>query len=210
MAATIGDIYQVSIIYALPSGGAQVNLGFECVTNVAGDAQANLGAAVQTALVKNTSGGLFYTVCDDASSQRLEVEDVKPGTLATYIRTYAAVAGSEAASEITPPQCAVLMSLRTALKGRSYRGRMYLPGVPESGQNAGTLGASFKTAMDTIPANLLAVFGPAGTNGDWRLGIISRYLNGVKRAVPVITQVTSATIDGTVRTQRRRVVGVGS
>lgn len=208
MAATIGDIYEVNVNYAGPGGLAQNNFGFECVTNVAGDAQANLGAAFQTALVKSASGGLMYAMANSWQSTNLHVQDVKPGTLATYIRSYTAVVGRLAAESL-PPQCCSVLSLRTALKGRSYRGRIYLPGLPETYDTAGALTATAVTDIGTIITNLLGVFGPAGTNGDWRLGVISRYLNKVKRAVPVITQVTSASLDAYVMSQRRRVAGVG-
>lgn len=209
MSATIGDIYEVNFNLAQPGGVAQNNFGFECVTNVAGDAQANLGAAFQTALVKNTSGGLLYGVSSQFSSTNLHVQDVKPGSLATYIRTYSTVSGSNLTDPL-PPQDAVCYSLRTALKGRSYRGRFYLAGVPKENTAGGTLTAGAITVYTTILTQLLAVFGPAGSNGDWRLCVISRYHNGIKRPSPVSTQVTSGSMDSVIRTQRRRVSGVGS
>jgi hypothetical protein len=210
MAATIGDIYAVSVIFSQPGGTAQCNFGFECVTNVAGDAQANLGAAFQTAMIKNTSGGLLNEVYSTTTTSRLEVEDVKPGTLATYVRTYSPVAGSAVSGESAPPQCAVVLSMRTALKGRSYRGRVYIPGLAETSQNAGQIASAGIAAYAAMATQLLAVFGPAGSNGDWRLAVISRYANKLKRLQPVATQVTSITADQTIRTQRRRVLGVGS
>lgn len=209
MGAVLGDIYAVSVIYNLPGGIAQTNYGFQCIATVAGEAQQALGAAFQTALLKNTSGGLLHGTHNSVSSSRLWVTDVKPGELATYIRTYSAVAGDEASGEALPPQCAAVLSLRTALKGRSYRGRVYLPGMGEVSQSGGTWIAAQQAKYATIAAQLLAVFGPSGTNTDWRLAVISRWLNKVERATPVAVEVNAISADNLVRTQRRRVVGVG-
>lgn len=206
MSATVGDIYQVDVEYVGP-GGAQFNtFGFVCVTNVAGDAQTNLAAAFKTAMVKNTSGGLLYGMAGDMSSSTLHVEDVKPGVLATLDYSYAAVAGSSIQANL-PPQCAVLISAKTGTKGRSYRGRFYLPGPVQTDETDGLLSGAAVTAYTTIPTQLLSVFGPAGTNGDWRYAVISRYSNKQKRAVPIATQVTSLALDPVIATQRRRRYG---
>lgn len=208
MAANQGDVYQVSVRY-LGTGGFSFNgFGFVAAQAVAGDAQLDLGAAFQTAMIKSSSGGLLYGMNSSYGSTRLEVADIVPGVLATYERSYANVPGSDA-SDSLPPQCAVVFSLGTALKGRSYRGRFYLPGVCEGSTLAGALTAAATTNYLTISAQLLAVFGPSGSNANWRLAVISRYLNGVERVTPVGTPVTSVTLNTTIYTQRRRVAGYG-
>lgn len=209
MSAVIGDIYEVSVLYTGTGSTFQNNFGFVCVTNVAGDAQANLASAFRTAMIKNTSGGLLYYRANDLTVTTITVADVKPGTAATYESTAAGVTGSET-GEPLPWQIAVCYSLRTALKGRSYHGRIYLPGVCVDAVDTDTLNASSITAHTTIATQLLAVFGPSGSNGDWRLAVISRFLNHVERVTPVATEVTSISIDPIVRTQRRRVSGVGT
>lgn len=45
---------------------------------------------------------------------------------------------------------AMLISKRTALRGKSYRGRMYVPGVPESGQVDAVLTAGQLTLLTTL------------------------------------------------------------
>lgn len=203
MSAQVGDIREVLVNYTIPRGRAQNTFGFECVTNVAGADQANLASAFRTAMVKQTSGGLLYGMANDCACDSIWVDDVKPGTLARYVDASATVAGSSIQADL-PPQCAVLYSLKTALKGRSYRGRFYLPGPVQTDETDGAWSAGAITAYTTILTQLLAVFGPAGSNGDWRLGVISRFSNKQKRAQPIITQVTSISLDPLVATQRPR------
>lgn len=209
MAAVIGDIYQVQVLYDFGTMRLQNNFGFTCVTNVAGDAQAALASAFRTALVKNTSGGLLYGLVDDVSVTEIDVEDVKPGTLATYVSTAAAVLGTDAQDPL-PPSVALVATLHTALKGRSYRGRFYHGVYSEAGQSGGVWAAGVLTSAGTIATQLLAVFGPAGSNGDWRLSVISRFTAGAERPTPIATQVTAISLDSAVRNQRRRQIGVGS
>lgn len=209
MSAAIGDIREVNVIYAGPSGSYQTTHGFVCVTAVAGDDLANLGAAFQTAMIKNSSGGLLFSLSSALSSNHLLVKDVRPGTAATYERVYTSVAGA-GVGDMVPPQASVVFTLRTALRGRSFRGRFYLPGLVEGDQAAGNLTAGAITNMGTIGTQLLAVFGPSGTNGDWRLAVISRFTNGAARPLPIATQVTSIAVNTVLYTQRRRVAGVGT
>lgn len=203
-----GDIAQVSVVYNTPAGIAQNNFGF---VNILADAGglASLASKFTTAMVKNTSGGLLYEQVDDNFVTEVDVEDVKPGTAATYVYTFSAVSGRLAGDPV-PAQIAAVLSLRTDLKGRSYRGRVYLPGISELDVDMKSFNAGAITAFSTIATQLLAVFGPAGSDTQWRLAVISRWNNKVKRATPVATQVTSIAVDTIPFSQRRRVFGVGS
>lgn len=59
-----------------------------------------------------------------------------------------ALVGSRGSTEILPPQCCALLSLRTQGLGRSYRGRTYLGPVLENDQVNGTITASYSTAIE--------------------------------------------------------------
>lgn len=208
MASQVGDLAEVRFRWSGPGGIAENTFGFKCKLADAGGI-ANLGSVFATALAKNTSGGLLYNMTSDYSSSELLVEDVKPGTVATVSVTYATVSGTSGVDSL-PPQCAVLFSLYTGTKGRSYRGRFYRPGIAEDQTGHGVLSAGMVTSMQTIAAQLMAVFGPSGSDTHWQLVVISRFLNKVKRATPVGTEVDAIALDTYVRTQRRRVLGVGS
>jgi hypothetical protein len=95
-------------------------------------------------------------------------------------------------TQLTVPVCA-LVNLKTGLRGRSHRGRLYLPWVCENAQNggvlSGTIGAdmtaaweAFRTAMT---ASGLALMVASYTNDD-------------------IQAVTQCTVENDCATQRRR------
>jgi len=206
MTASISDIFEVAVKYSGPGGTQYNTFGFSAKANVAGDAMTDLASAFKTAMVKNTSGGLLYGMAGDMSTSSLQVEDVKPGVAATLDYTYASVAGSSVQANM-PPQCAILFSVKTTLKGRSFRGRFYLPGGVQTDETDGLLSAGAITNYTTIATQLMAVFGPSGSNANWQFGVISRYHNNIKRAVPVWTDASSIALDPVIATQRRRRYG---
>jgi hypothetical protein len=206
--SAVNDIAQVRLFFTLAGQQMECGFGFRCL-NVAGTL-ANLASDFKTAMVKNSSGGLLYPMTDDTTSSSLRVMDVKPGTAAPYDYTYATVAGGETSSDPLPPQCAAVLTWHTAFSGRSYRGRTYLPGLGEITQVAGAWTSTYLTALGTIVTQMLAVFGPGGSNANWEFGVISRVNNGAPRPTPIETQITSGAVRTTVFTQRRRTIGVGA
>src|SRR4029453_13582565 len=154
----VGDITQIIVRY-LSDTGIKVNtFGFICVTNVA-NGLSNLESAFRTAMIKNTSGGLLYAVSSFYSVDSLLVEDVKPGTAASYESSFTAVSGADTGDPL-PPQCASVFSLRTGLKGRSYRGRFFLPATSETNQANGAVIGAYTTKLNTISPQLSLCLAP--------------------------------------------------
>lgn len=203
-----GDIVQVEVYYTQASQRLMNAFGFRAKTGSGTFSQ--LAADFKTNVVKATSGGLFYGQSGQLSSTALTVRDVKPGTGIQYDLTYSAVTGSDGTSEALPPQCAAVISWRTSLAGRSYRGRTYLAGNVEAAQNNGVWGATQQTNMTNLAVNILAIWGPTGTDANWEFAVISRTQNGAPLVSPVATPIQTYLIRSTVYTQRRRTIGVGS
>lgn len=128
------------------------------------------------------------------------------------VRTYhypsaASPAGSTGAAPVTrvgstspmhPLPTAAVISLRTALAGRSYRGRVYWPGLGVTISTAGRWASGFPLGLATDFASLntrIIAAAPAGS--DLYLGVVSRKLD-------VITPVISASVGDVPDTQRRR------
>lgn len=91
------------------------------------------------------------------------------------------VAGTRGVAAVNewPAWMALLVTERTGLAGRSYRGRYFLPGVCDTdvdGDNFTTGAGVLWTLAGTYNDALLATFGPSGTNPDWRLVVHSRKL----------------------------------
>lgn len=108
-----------------------------------------------------------------------------------------------------PNNVAITITKRTALRGRSYRGRIYHPGLMEN-QVAGNL---------VDPASLTGIVGAweeflalsLPLQADEALMVVVSLRNaGQPRTEGVATLVTNLTSDGTVDSQRRRLPGRGN
>lgn len=122
---------------------------------------------------------------DLATGDVVEVPDTTPGTVG---------------GDPLPLQNAAVITWRTGIAGRSYRGRTYMPGLTEGHQSMGILDSTIMTALGNYGGIYLSsnVF----TN-DYVLGVYSRKLSHIQNVV-------SFTVQPYVKTQRRREIGVGS
>jgi len=106
-----------------------------------------------------------------------------------------------------PRQCAALVRVLSNRVGRQYRGRNFWPGIAKDDHTAGALDDNAKEALLKWGSTLLAVGNEAGTLTA-TLAVFSRKGQvippGVTR-IPFATPATRVIVDGTLRTQRRRV-----
>lgn len=101
---------------------------------------------------------------------------------------------------------AMVITQRTGLRGRNYRGRTYVGGLP---------GGSVATAVDwdltkvsnmlTAFAALLTIINAAGK----QLVVLSKFLNKAPRGQGVSTPITGFSADTHIDAQRRRLFGRG-
>ncbi len=116
--------------------------------------------------------------------------------------------------ESNPNNVAACISFRTALRGRNWRGRNFIPGIPGSVVTLNTIGNAFITNVQA--GYRLLKFGGTTIPGDWSWVVVSRYsgvdVNGkpIPRTSGVVELVTDALfVDPTVDSQRRRLPGRG-
>lgn len=110
------------------------------------------------------------------------------------------------AAECLPANAAAVISWRTANRGRSARGRMYVPGLTEGGNSNGiNIAPTTQAAIAVAAANLASFFTPSLLNHV----VISRFLNGVARAQGLSQAVTANIVDDLWDSQRRRLGGRG-
>jgi len=99
-----------------------------------------------------------------------------------------------------PNNVAFVVTMRTELRGRSFRGRVYQSGLAEAHSLGNTVTTTYADAIRNWWDNTLTFATPA----DSALAVVSRYANNNPRpsgiATPVITMDTNTRID----TQRRR------
>jgi len=132
--------------------------------------------------------------------------------------------GGESAGEILPPQSSLVITLGSGLIGRRHRGRIYVWGMGETQQSAGTWTSACLTALTTPFTTFFNKYKGGGTDPKISLGIWSdRTAFGCEwqgkppthvqvdppRPDEAFTQTTGFTIRNVVYTQRRRAVGVG-
>ena len=132
---------------------------------------------------------------------QVEVTDGRTQGAPLVTSTRDAVGGG-AGTNPMPLNVTCLLTLRTALRGRSYRGRVYFSGLAEEvhGDNAwqsigvgSVLSFADQLADDTAAAA-------------WTWSVRSGQINGVKRAEAILVPVLSHEVRSTrVTTQRRRV-----
>ena len=145
----------------------------------------------------------------------IDIRDMRVITNPWFPSTGGVVAGTGAAAEV-PAGVALCVTLKTALAGRGYRGRCYLPGLDTTAVTAATgaivaaantAAVNFVTAVQTALAAsgiTMAIAEPP------RLGYTSLITGVVIPARPAaVTPLTSITTRSTTfRSQRRRALRV--
>lgn len=117
-----------------------------------------------------------------------------------------AEAGTLAATVGAPSGAAMVATARTALRGRNYRGRVYLGGL--SG-NALTSPTTYNaTQLVNIITALSWLLNVANTASEI-LVVVSKFLNKIPRSSGIKTPVTTWTMDTAIDSQRRRLLGRG-
>lgn len=169
-----------------------------------------LGTAVVACVVDNLLAGLSsqwtfegvrVTLMSDAAKQE------------QFVAAPANSAG--ALAEALPATDAVVVSLKTPYKGKSYRGRFYVAGAPEANHAQSLISGTTLTQVTAFLTCLLTKFKyPSGTDTN-RLVVFSRTMGYTAPSTYVgNANTTSPVTDGVVRnvlgTMRSRRVGRGS
>lgn len=128
--------------------------------------------------------------------------DIAPG----YEHNYTTALPGEDTSPSLPENCAAVITFHTPYRGRSTRGRIYVPGVPQTAHTAGLLSTVYKAHA----ANFSALW-HIMTNGTLSIYhcVASRQHNGVRLAEGKSYLVDSYSMNATVCSQRRRLPGRG-
>ena len=209
--ASINDVYQVRIVGQ--QEGQETN-------NILHFSAASADADVETHLILVLAACMVNNLIPVMSAQwqmiklvwkRIyptlsnEFTTIPPGTL---------VGGGNAAA--LPSYASVVLSLRTAQGGRSHRGRMYIPGIPEAVTINSSLdpGHAYWTALLAFVNCVVTNFGVGDPPGGdaWQLQVFSRKLGG--STFPInpagLTPVTAINAVQQLGTTRSRKVGRGS
>jgi hypothetical protein len=202
----VGDIYSL-VLDGTYVGNQMVNtFGFKQRTGASGFQGQLLidafQAGVLPAYLPLINGGMTVQV--------MRCRDVVPGTSTPAEETLSSGNVGTNLGTTIPSQCAALVSWKTALAGRSYRGRTYIPAqMSNDWGGIGDIQSSFRVKIQTFVTTMLTVFGPSGIS-DFQFSIISRYHDKAERPTPVATPVTAGIIRDVIATQRKRRKGIGA
>lgn len=164
-----------------------------------------LGAALRVAW----AGGVQGSMSSAVTLTQIRLTDLT--TVSSPVVNYSTgmpLSGALVATPALPNSIAVVMTKRTDFRGRSYRGRIYHPGLTEADVTANQVLAARVTALLTSYSNLINIT-DSGANVH-HMVVVSRFSAGAARGAAVVTQVTSISTDGIVDSQRRRLPGRGA
>lgn len=152
----------------------------------------------------NTTAKLYFGA-DIALVQVQSVNQENQNAPASTLVVSPAVFGT-GGSPTLPSNLACCATLRTDLRGRNYRGRMYLAGAPSAAvtQNNKFLTTNIGYWITALTALKTAV---EALGAIWV--VVSHYLNKAPRAQGTSTPITAISIDQGVDNQRRRAFGRG-
>lgn len=98
------------------------------------------------------------------------------------------------------------ITFRTGNRGRSFRGRNYVPGIPQNNRSGNQVVPTFATTIQTAYQQLTGLI--PEMLGTWV--VVSRFSGGVPRVTGVTTPVVQAAFhDLNLDSQRRRLTGRG-
>lgn len=151
-------------------------------------------------------GTLAPLLSDDWTLTRTVGVDLTTNTGVTVEDGSTAAGG--VSGEANPNNVAACVSLRTASRGRSYRGRNFVPGIPGGVVTLNTLDTAF---INDLVAAYTSLVGAGTFTVGWQFGIVSRRQAGVDINPPLFIPVTSVTmVTNKVRSMRSREVGHGA
>lgn len=139
-----------------------------------------------------------YLACVSSAVELVDLTVVDIGTLSAYV--LALTGTGTLVGDMCPPQVAGVISWRTTKVGRKYRGRTYMPGVPENHQSGGVPDATLVAAYGSYAAALRTVW-PLPFSGNFVL---------YHKATNNTDVITSHIVREILYTQRRRTLGVGT
>ena len=160
----------------------------------------------------------WTTQYSDQASVQLSLNEIKVTDLSSATASTVTVpaptphpVGSDAFQAL-PNNCTVCVSIRTNLRGRSFRGRNYYAGISENVVDQNTVQAA---ALAVILAAYNGLFTVASTLGvDWV--VVSRFsgVDAAGKPIPRTTGISTlvasvAIVDPVIDSQRRRLPGRG-
>lgn len=143
----------------------------------------------------------------DLTLREIVVTDLTAADAGTVTVPVTTPTAGTVGSQSLPGNCAFCVSLRSAFRGRSSRGRIFIAGLPESSTSLGRVDAGL--AAEYVAA-IEAMRELEDDPNPWSLMIVSKRHNNAWRTEAAQFQVQAVTmVDTVIDSQRRRLIGRG-
>lgn len=157
---------------------------------------ANLSAILEQAIRTSYK----QLLADTVTFYGVDVIDMRAFGAQAYVTPYAGAPGLDTA-EVLPSGVAVVITTRTPLRGRAFRGRMYLAGFAEDQLDAGIWDAGCTSEC----LSQVGAWRAVATASGWTHSVPTTQINKVPQSPAVMTPITSIAVrSGIPGHQRRR------
>lgn len=197
---------QAELVFSLHGSVVENTLSFEASAPVGGTEMADLAQVLAAWWPANVAA----YVSNELSLTRVDVRGLDSATAATHSEPVIPAAPGTINDQALPGNCSLCISFRTALGGRSFRGRNYVPGITEGNSTGSQVASANANGILTAYNGLQAYVAANAFAATWTWVVVSTRAGGVDRAAGVTTPITSAIlVDYVVDSQRRRLPGRG-
>lgn len=190
-------VCQAELIYAWDTQIVQNVLHFEPDTALTPELMLELGPHLVTWW--NTS--LKGSSPTNLQLSSIKLTDLTTQTAPSFVYSTGLPLTGTGGSPSLPNNCALVITKRTVFRGRSFRGRIFHPGLYESIVTGNTVDAGAVSSFVSAWSQLRTF---TTTGASWNMVVISRQADLVPRETALITEVLSLSSDGVVDSQRRR------
>lgn len=211
--ASQNDIFQVRVVGHIDGQETNNVMHFKCASG-AGDTDVDLHL-IQV-IVQCFVDHLLPVLSSAFTLEKIIWKKVSPALGPEFTSVVASGGAGGGNAQALPSFCSALFSIRTALGGRSHRGRLYIPGIPEAATTnssfdpnhafwAGMLAYAVCLVTNFIPGD------PVGSNS-WAMGVYSRKIGGANFPYGAngFTPINDVVAVSQIATTRSRKVGRGS
>lgn len=175
--ASVGDMVQARVRGLIEGQTTENVLHFRCVTP-----DSDIDLHLILVLVQCFIMHLLPGTSDKFEYMDVAWKKVSPVLGNEFIHTFPTGSTGAVAGDSEPSFVSAVSSIRTALGGKSHRGRFYLGGIPEAGMVGSIISSDGPTwpailAFVACLASKFIVGDPPGTN-QWTIGVYSRKIGG--------------------------------
>lgn len=151
----------------------------------------------------------FYVamLSPDCTVSQMEIHPIKPASDLVVFRDVVPPQVGGFGNEAAPGQVAAKVTWYPAGSHRSQRGRTFIGGLAnDSIFGSRRLTDGFVDLASAWAGQMMAFWGPDGTEATARFSILSRFIDGAARAEPVALPVMEWAVPNVIGSQRRRLL----